>query len=1534
MLVSLKRAESRGRVIDLPPSAMKDSTFTDKLPFLKKKKKFYIKREEPLYIGEWLNQFLIARGYVSVNDIVKSFFKAMQFLKEALGINYKYKLPWYMTIGIEESGKSSLLSGFTHDEISEENASCTWWFLKDGVILDIKGNIFLPREGFNADEKNWQLILNLLLRYRAHKPLNGIILTIPASEFYGKGKRSPEEIKQRAQYIARKLNFTQNYIGMKLPIYIVITKTDVVPGFQSFCSEIPMRNRNNMLGWSCPYPLDTLYSPRWIDECFDSLEDELNEIRMEIFAESSITTTKDGVFVFPSELLSIKENVGLYLDALFKNSSLEERFYFRGLYFTGDSKMVPLLQFDQSQSEGDMAILGTPDADVNEAGQVSASMISEQYAAKKIFFFEDLLLKKIFMEDGMAAPMRAKLQQSHKSVFVIKISTALFVVVGSFGLFNAKDKLKSSQDNLFPVLYKISSLIKDVQYLTLDNLEKNGNEVLGASVKALLMMMHQLNDVRFLSVFVPASWFSNINKSLTDTMRAAYQRVIVRTIYMNLILKARTLLSTRPDLSGSSQSISSLLNPHSSTEYKLLKGYVSGLLELEKNIKKFDSLRTSGDPKDLNDLIEYTFQGSLPEEFLENYQQYRSILMNTPFAPIDLSPYQKMAIDVLMNLFQSFLDAVFTDRSKNSIIALLNNFINQITKQNLGRIPDIKNLIAFSNDLTNVCSELGEDGKTWLDNDVFEAEPECNEFLDKVEALFGKQVSQQLLDIMTINFGYLKSRLVEFNKLLDADISAKVKKVDDSMNNIPSKGIFRLQRCLSAICKEPYMVIPEQYSLITDLPEGKMVFWDDELIQYAFEIGKRFEQFFSTAIKEFPRVLQEGVTLLAKTNLAAVISGIVGKAQSFVAAPTGITDEITSEEILQRQVIELKGVAPKFVSLLRIFKHDSLGIIFGNLRAILNKVGFTLLDHIDRLLEKKKPYCPSNLSFNFWDGKVGAGYSAYSSADIEELNMYLQIQRKTIERLALDFADVIVTFLNSDSIFDADFGNQHQLTKWARIVDSAKSFAKKDPANSVSMVENFIKKTLNSYTLDNITMLINLNDIRLTAGDYFLSIIRTIKRAIMSRAEVLIRQRNINRYQTLRDYYNKHLEKTYPFCDYDRTKRVSIDADIMQVKEFFSMYDEFGGSPKSILDQIYQLEEAKEAYNFLKKLHDIRMFFGDFFDNRYESLKARVEVDFSSNKREEKNTDYLIDRVFKPSNEASIESVTSEKSAVWYLGEPVELSLRWAEMPDITQRPVSKPNDPDLTIDENKATIQCRGNWALLRFLQKYKSKTADVDAALPNQVILSFEIPLNDGKVAVVFLGCTVSRPQRPGDATIMTVKVPWPPGKMPALPNYVLLIKDQSVLVDLSATEFITETSAIIPTLEEEETENEEIEPSPIEIPVKRRPPEEKEPEKKRSDNRGDDKRAKKKKTTPIKKKQTAKKEKKPRRRAESATTQSATTQTVTPAATQATMTSIAPSLSPAEQKKADEEKEALEILKSRQGNDLDESEKVIQVSEEPIG
>ena len=253
----------------------------DKEPTLSKDPNAPFEETERMpFHGGWLSEFMSRKGYFRVGDLSLSFLRALSFLKETVRTyNYKYQLPWFLVLGTEGSGKSSLFEnaglhlplGKPDFSKGKANPDCKWWFLPNGVFIEPRGDLLVQKKALKSKEKLWRSLILLLTRYRPARPINGIILTIPATELYGKTKESLDFIHQRAEVIAAKLTAAQISIGLRIPVYVVITKTDRVPGFQSFARHIPVKNRQDMFGWSNPYSLSSAFSSAWVDEAFDAI---------------------------------------------------------------------------------------------------------------------------------------------------------------------------------------------------------------------------------------------------------------------------------------------------------------------------------------------------------------------------------------------------------------------------------------------------------------------------------------------------------------------------------------------------------------------------------------------------------------------------------------------------------------------------------------------------------------------------------------------------------------------------------------------------------------------------------------------------------------------------------------------------------------------------------------------------------------------------------------------------------------------------------------------------------------------------------------------------------------------------------------------------------------------------------------------------------------------------------------------------------------------------------------------------------------
>ncbi len=264
--------------------------------------------------------------------------------------NPLYVLPWYLIIGESGAGKTTairsarLSSPFT--EVSRISGiagtkNCDWWFFEQAVLIDTAGRYAIPVDD-GRDKKEWQEFLRLLARYRRKEPLNGLIVAVAADKLL---TADGSELEADGVSIRRRIDELMRSLGAKFPVYVMVTKCDLVQGMNLLCQHLPEEALNQAMGY-LNEDLSTDVD-RFCVEAVDTVADRLRELRLILLHEQGGTKNVDpALLLFPDEFTRIRKGLRSFLKGAFQENPYQETPLLRGLHFSsGRQEGTPYSHF-------------------------------------------------------------------------------------------------------------------------------------------------------------------------------------------------------------------------------------------------------------------------------------------------------------------------------------------------------------------------------------------------------------------------------------------------------------------------------------------------------------------------------------------------------------------------------------------------------------------------------------------------------------------------------------------------------------------------------------------------------------------------------------------------------------------------------------------------------------------------------------------------------------------------------------------------------------------------------------------------------------------------------------------------------------------------------------------------------------------------------------------------------------------------------------------------------------------------------------
>ncbi len=348
------------------------------------------------------------------------------------------ELPWYMFIGAPGSGKTTALLNaglrFPLGDPRGERAlqgvggtrNCDWWFTDEAVLLDTAGRYTTQESDHEADAAAWLGFLGLLKRSRPRQPLNGLLVTLSIADLV---HWSAEDMMRYARHVRERVQELNARLGVRLPIYLLVTKADLLAGFMEFCGNLDADGRAQVWGMtfdrSQRSPERGALSGRFEDE-FARLERRLYGMLPGRLQEERDLQRRAAIYRFPQQFRVTGPLLATFLESAFGAAWAGEPPLLRGVYFaSGTQEGSPIDR-----------VLGTLARSFNLERKVQPPALG----SGRSYFLRRLLREVIFAESGLAGsdPAQERSRQTgrlagYAAMAAITLAVALAWTASYFG---------------------------------------------------------------------------------------------------------------------------------------------------------------------------------------------------------------------------------------------------------------------------------------------------------------------------------------------------------------------------------------------------------------------------------------------------------------------------------------------------------------------------------------------------------------------------------------------------------------------------------------------------------------------------------------------------------------------------------------------------------------------------------------------------------------------------------------------------------------------------------------------------------------------------------------------------------------------------------------------------------------------------------------------------------------------------------------------------------------------------------------------
>lgn len=993
---------------------------------------------------------------------IRSFYAAVRHMEQEQGSRDRYEMPWLLMLGDDTQG-TQLVTEWHLQPTDKPAWFGRWWSDPEGAVLVVPQALFLPDDGMHLQRGGWWRLLGLILRLRSKRPLDGVIWTVPVSHLSNLEQAASLGLAARRRFI----DLLQRF-GLSVPVYVIVTGLEELPGFQELIDALPDEARERTLGWSSPYARDAVWQGQWSDQALDRIHRAVAEAVIEIGTLSGHLSA--DLYALPERLETLRRGLQSVLEPVFQGNAQGEAPCFRGVYFSAS-------QASEDARDGFSA---------------------DDSGLQQSVFVRQLWRQRLVGERGLAqgVPRLLRLRQRWQ-----RLTAGVALVVGVIWavamLWVWHQSVKDA--------HELARLMQGAQksYVAVTD-DAHRLEPTRRNVQSFWRVLERAPHWHYVSLAFPTSWFSSLDTQLEQEVFKSTQRHILVPLHEWLVdeldrIKAIRATDRRSSLESE--------DPAQWQNYQKASDLVDRALRLELQNQLFGEVQNN-QRAPLDDLVKLSNSAlslNLNAATLPHAAYYNRLLAagdGGDLQALDLSVERPLITSHFTGLMERWLDQYFLADNFVSKAGYLKLHLEQLEAGSGNSLTELEDLRALIDDLQ---AAIALTNSTWSRGKGQELVPGYREFLDKVHKsiLLGPAVEQQLE--------------AQASKLQQSFRDQWIAQVGSRGNLLIQQGsgqlalqehVVKLDNAVQALFKRDFVSVALRASQDSANLRGQTVDGDDLNTSLNY-----FSSYKSYIAEELPRIPPAYREALLQTAESAA-------AQAMWLSLKDHDDQMHPYAVFNVQAEQAMALQKAFVE---VHRNDLAARLQGalNRRALAQIVGG--LDEITA-----QPLFGGRTEISQWDGSKNLGLQLYGANDVQDLKLSLKQQFNTMLGITERRTSALQWLMAQQGNLSAlDY---ERVTQFSALNDELLKYKEANPASSPAQIEQLVSRDF--IEMDTASCVQVLQTANLAGGRGTLAMRAVeLQQSAMQRCQYLQQQQAAAAWNELANYFNQYLADRFPFAN-------------------------------------------------------------------------------------------------------------------------------------------------------------------------------------------------------------------------------------------------------------------------------------------------------------------------------------------------------------------------------------------------------------------